>query len=296
MSWRRRFLHFYKIADGVCMTDNEFAQIIGLITKSIGIIPRDSHVTGIRNYIEKRSEELSCGKSFSSFYNSLLSDKEEMVRLINSATVNETYFFREEAQFLLLKNKIFPDFVQRCGRNIKIWSAAASSGEEIYSLFLLAESMGLNASCIASDINTDVLLKCEGGRYKKNAIRAGDGAKFHPLLEKYKNDDGSFTISNDICSKIVRKRINLSKLCDFPEGQDIIFIRNVFIYFSAEMKKKILMKVVSESLAPGGYLFVSMNEVAGLDKSIIPEGLEKISDGNVFYFRKGPQEDIWQKT
>ena len=62
------------------------------------------------------------------------------------------------------------------------------------------------------------------------------------------------------------------------------------------MKKKILMKVVSESLAPGGYLFVSMNEVAGLDKSIIPEGLEKISDGNVFYFRKGPQEDIWQKT
>lgn len=277
------------------MNDMEFAQIITLITKSTGIIPRDSHVTGIKNYVEKRVQEFSQGQSFSSYFNALQVDRTELGNLINCSTVNETYFFREEAQFMVLKNKILPELAQRCGKNIKVWSAASSSGEEIYSLHLLAKSMGINSTCIASDINTEVLAACEKGKYKKNAVRTVDGAKFHSLLEPFKKDDGGFLLPQEICASIERRRINLSKLIDFPTEQDLIFIRNVFIYFNSEMRKNILAKIVSESLAPGGYLFVSMNEVASLDKTVLPDGLEKCSEGNVFYFRRGSQEDVWNK-
>ena len=277
------------------MNDVEFAQIIQLITKSTGIIPRDSHTTGIKNYVEKRSEEISSEKKAVSYFDFLKTDADEMRNLIDYATVNETYFFREEAQFEVLQNRVFPELVEKCGKKIKIWSAASSSGEEIYSLYLLAKSMGICTDCIASDINTRMLSVSENGFYKKKALRTVDGAKFHCLLEEFKDEFGNFHIPSEICSDVEKKRINLARLMDYPKDQDIVFVRNVFIYFSLEMKKKVLEKIVSESLAPGGYLFVSMNEVAGLDKTILPNSLEKLSEGKVFYFRKKNKEDVWDK-
>ena len=122
--------------------------------------------------------------------------------------------------------------------------------------------------------------------YKKNAVRTVDGAAFHHLLAPYKKADNSFELPENLCNRITRKQINLSKLTDFPKNQDLIFIRNVFIYFSNEMKKQILTLIAEQSLAPGGYLFVSMNEDATVDAMIIPNSLEKIADGKVFYFRK----------
>ena len=261
------------------MNEQIFAQIIQLITERTGIIPRDSHRTGIKNYIEKQSNP--------DYYNYILNNREEMINLINSATVNETYFFREEAQFQLLQSKIFPQLVTaNSGRRLRIWSAACSSGEEIYSLVLLADAMGIKTDCLASDINTRVLDICTKGVYKKNAVRTVDGSAYHHLLEPYKKSDGSFELPQKLCTRITTKQINLSRLTDFPKNQDIIFIRNVFIYFSNEMKKQILNFITENSLAPDGYLFVSMNEVATLDALMLPAGLEKVADGKVFYFHK----------
>ena len=261
------------------MDEKTFADIIELITQCTGIIPRDSHRTGIKNYIEKQSNP--------DYYNYILNNREEMINLINSATVNETYFFREEAQFQLLQSKIFPQLVTaNPGRRLRIWSAACSSGEEIYSLVMLADAMGIKTDCLASDINTRVLDICTKGVYKKNAVRTVDGSAYHHLLQPYKKSDGSFELPQKLCTRITTKQINLSRLTDFPKNQDIIFIRNVFIYFSNEMKKQILNYITENSLAPDGYLFVSMNEVATLDALMLPPGLEKIADGKVFYFHK----------
>lgn len=270
------------------MNSEDFSVIVDLITLSTGIIPRDSHKTGIYNYIQKRSSEIekTDGIEHLDYLNYLKLNKDEMVNLINNATVNETYFFREEAQFEILRNKVLPELNLRNNGQVNIWSAAASSGEEIYSLYLLAKSMNIKAECFASDINTHVLEICEKGIYRKNSIRSVDGSSFLFLLEPYKKEDGSFELPKEITSQITRKRINLSKMIDYPLNQDIIFIRNVFIYFSLEMKKQILQKIVSECLNDGGYLFVSMNEVASIDSSIIPKELEKCSDGNIFYFHK----------
>ena len=94
-------------------------------------------------------------------------------------------------------------------------------------------------------------------------------------------------LPSDISSKIDRRQINLSKPdAIFPRNINLVFIRNVFVYFSVEMRKAIIQKIVDDSLAPDGYLFLSMNEIATIDASILPKGLEKCSEGNVFFFHK----------
>ena len=274
------------------MDEQDFAKIIELITQRTGIIPRDSHIIGIKNYINKRLKELPQENGLD-YYSLLCASKEEMIALINSATVNETYFFREEAQFQLLQSKILPELVeQSLIKRLKIWSAACSTGEEIYSLLLLADSMNIKTECIASDINTKVLTTCNDGKYKKKAVRSVDGAAFHHLLEPYKLPGGGFEFSVDMRSRVSCRQINLSRLEDFPKNQHLIFIRNVFIYFSSEMKKQILTKIAEESLVPGGYLFVSMNEIASIDAMELPSELEKVSDGKIFYFRKKFQKGV----
>lgn len=266
------------------MDDFDFLRIIQLITRRTGIIPRDSHKTGIKNFIEKRLPQIK--EPVPSYYNYITEHPEELTLLINSATVNETYFFREEIQFKLLQEKIFPEIAARKGQPIKIWSAASSSGEEIYSLYLLANAMGLNTELTATDINTDMLEICTEGKYKKKALRSVDGAAFKELLQPYKTEDDMFCIPDEIRSKINRKQINLANMQEIPKNQDVIFIRNVFIYFGTETRKNILERFATQALAPGGYLFVSMNETASIEKSMIPPELEKCADGKVFYFRR----------
>ena len=269
------------------MDEESFEKIIDLITQKIGIIPRESHKTGIKNFLDKRIVELKEreGEDFD-YYEFLTNDTDEMMNLINSATVNETYFFREEAQFDLLKAKILPYIKSKTIMPIRIWSAASSSGEEIYSLLLLAISMGVRTNCTASDINTKVLDVCRNGQYKKNAVRTVDGAKYKELLDPYMQDDGTFVLPKEVRDKVTLKQINLSKMTDLPKNQDIVFLRNVFIYFSQDMKKQILQRIADEAMAPDAYLFLSMNEVASIDSSIIPKNLEKVSDGKIFYFHK----------
>ncbi len=268
------------------MEDKEFTDIISLITKQTGIIPRESHKSGIKNFIDKRIKEIKLNGL--DYYNYVCLNKNEMDILLNHATVNETYFFREESQFNFLKNKVFPELHSSLGLNpIRIWSAAASSGEEIYSLYLLALSLGIKTECLATDINTTVLQKGAEGKYKSNSVKAVDGAKFHYLLTPYMNQDKEVNFPPEITSKIDRRQMNLTKADSvFPRNIHIVFIRNVFVYFTVEMRRNILQKIVDNSLAPGGYIFLSMNEIATIDYTILPKGVEKCSEGNVFYFHK----------
>ena len=268
------------------MDDKELADIISLVSRQTGIIPRESHKSGIKNFIEKRKKEINLNGM--DYYNYVILNKQEFDLLLNNSTVNETYFFREEAQFMLLKNKLLPELHAKLGLNpLRIWSAAASSGEEIYSLYLLAYSLGIKTECIATDINTSVIKKCESGQYKANSVKSVDGAKFHYLLAPFMSQDKSVVIPESISSKIDRRQINLCKIDSvFPKGIHIVFLRNVFVYFTVEMRRAILQKIVDECLAADGYIFLSMNEIATIDYTIIPKGLEKCSDGNVFYFHK----------
>ncbi len=277
------------------LSDKEFEHIISTITQHTGIIPKNSHQESIRHYLEDTYKEQFEVPGFR--LDSYIADNpQEIESLINAVTVNETYFFREEGQFKLLQEKIFPELRIIFPDSVNIWSAACSSGEEIYSLALLGQSAFLPASYTASDINTSMLEKCKSGLYGKNSVRRVDGSHFHYLLPKA-NEEGLISMPDNLREKINVKNLNLSQLtdevnvCQLPKNQHLIFIRNVFIYFSMEMRAQILKAIVDNSMVDGSYLFVSTNEIASLDPAILPANLKKRSDGNVFYFVKRSKDE-----
>lgn len=278
----------------VTLTQEETNPFISLLTLKTGIIPRASHLSGIKNYIEKKLAEEKI--SVSEYTQRLYSDKKLFCEFVNESTVNETYFFREEKQFALLRDRYFPMWKAMFGSSpIRIWSAACSTGEEAYSLAVLAKACGINPCIIASDINSDALEHCANGEFWQSSIRSVDGAVFKNMLMPYNTNDETIKFSNDIKNCIQTREINLSKIDlptdneNLPKEQNIVFIRNVFIYFSQELRIRILNTIAEKCLADGGILFVSMSEIAQFDSNMLPSSLEKIMDGNVFYFRKKTQ-------
>lgn len=274
------------------LKDEDLLMTVELVTRKTGINPRESHKEGIKNYVEKRLDTLN-ETSFANYYMVLQNKQEEFLQLINESTVNETYFFREEKQFAYLKDRFFPTWLGKNGNaDMNIWCAACSSGEEAYSLALLAKYCHIRAKVTASDINTNVMEICNKGLYKASSCRTVDGGSFNFLLDAYKQKDGSFQIPEDVREMVHTRQINLSKLnkpdtmFSLPKNQHLIFIRNVFIYFSMDLRAEILKTIADVSLADDGLLFVSMNEVAPLDDKIVPPNLERISEGQVFCFHK----------
>nr|MBP3283786.1 hypothetical protein [Treponema sp.] len=268
------------------MNEIEFEKIIAFITEKIGIIPRESHKFGISKFVEKKIATLG----FGNYFMKIQTEKEEFDELVNGSTVNETYFFREEKQFELLRSKIFPEWINRHGAEpMRIWSAACSEGEEAYSLALLASHCRVKPLILASDINTAVLEKCRNGVFKPSTVRAGDGEKFKHLLQRYTNPQGEIVFDDSVKSAVSTKKINLTRIGGDDvkiEKQNVIFVRNVFIYFSRKTRAEILKALAEKYLADGGLIFVSMNEIAQIDSEMTPASLTKIADGNVFYFMK----------
>ena len=273
------------------LTDEELNSFIQLLTDRTGIIPHATHKEGIKNYIEASLLEKNINAE--EYKNLIISNPQNFSEFINESTVNETYFFREEKQFILLRDKIFKTYKNKSsGKSINMWSAACSYGEEAYSLALLALSCGITPNVIASDINSEVLEHCANGVFLGTSLRPMDGNSFHNLVLPYKREDRKIEFNSEIKEHIKTIFVNLSELDspsykpNLPKNQDIIFLRNVFIYFNQELRSRILKTIAEECLSDDGYLFVSISEVAQLDYPVIPSSLEKISDGNIFYFHK----------
>ena len=273
------------------LTEDVLDTFISILTTLTGILPRASHRDGIKYFIEKKVSQNNY--SIEEYRKMLFTDKELMSEFVNECTVNETYFFREEKQFALLKNKIFPQWrLKSNGKDIKMWSAACSYGEEAYSFAVLALSCGITPVVTASDINSEVIEHCKSGVFLSTSLRSVDGVSYQKLVMPYQREDRKIAFPEIIKKHIKTMQINLAELdspanaFNLPRNQNIIFIRNVFIYFSLDLRKKILQTIADKCLAEDGYLFVSMSEIAQLDSSIVPKSLEKIADGSVFYFHK----------
>ena len=278
-------------ATEVVITEETLDSFISILTTLTGIIPRASHRDGIKFFIQKKIAETDF--SIEEYRKLLFSDKELISEFVNECTVNETYFFREEKQFTVLKEKIFPQI--RFGsaeKEVKIWSAACSYGEEAYSLAVMALTCGLTPTVTATDINTEVMEHCKSGIFLGTSLRSVDGVKYQKLVLPYRREDGRVAFPDSIKKHVTTLKLNLTELDSIenamiiPKNQNIIFIRNVFIYFSVPLRKKILCTIAENCLLEDGYLFVSMNEIAQLDSTIVPPCLEKVADGNIYYFHK----------
>ncbi|MBO4507040.1 MAG: hypothetical protein J5747_00205 [Spirochaetaceae bacterium] len=275
------------------MEKRDFIDIISSkILSYSGIYVANSQIPAVSAFVEKKAAQ--SGTTPLEYCEKLSSGSADFDELINLVTVNETYFFREEKQFDLLKNEIFPKFADK---NLTIWTCCCSTGEEPISILALALSMNINITLYASDIDDDALNTLHKGRYSAFSLRT-DGKKYHKLLEPYsKKEEHQIVFSQDFLSRINVFKFNLIKDTSLPffDNVDIIFMRNVFIYFDKETRI-LVCKKIADRLKNNGYLFFSMNEIGSIDRNVIPAGLYKTNREQVYYFVKGHIEEAKCET
>lgn len=283
------------------MINNDILQQFkNLIEEQCGMVITEVHTQQLINYLTEKNKQT--GKNYNDLYSEVLSDPEKMTELINAVVVNETYFFREEKQFELLKEYITENFA---GKDVVIWSAASSSGEEAYSLASLALACNANPIVYATDIDTDALMQIKKGVYGQNSFRK-DGLCFKPYLDKYiiesedENKQKLYVIKPELKEKINCGRANLvdldkSIIVPQNEAVDIIFIRNVFIYFDKETRDKILAKLATK-LKKDGLLFFSISEIGGISTSDNSIPLVKLTKKSIYYFQKCKEKPVATRT
>lgn len=175
-------------------------------------------------------------------------------------TTNETYFFREPKHFEVLARQVLPTLSDP----VRIWCAASSSGEEPYTLAMtLAETLGLNRrwEILASDISSRVLAAARRGLYPlARADRIAPDLLKRWCLKGVRQYEGSFLIDRRLRERVSFATVNLVEpLPDLGPAFDVVFVRNVMIYFDAPTKQGVLTRI-TERLKPGGWLFVSHSE------------------------------------
>ncbi len=194
---------------------------------------------------------------YDNYVNALQTDKELFEGFVNYLTINVSEFYRNPEQWEILDKDVFPNLISRYGKNLKIWSAACSTGDEPYSLVMaLSRHLPLsNIKIIATDIDKQVIAKAKVGLYNEKSIANVPS----DLKQKYFTKLGmSYQISNEIKSRVEFKEHNLLK-DSYPSDCHLIVCRNVLIYFTEEAKQDIY-KMFNQALSSKGLLFIGSTE------------------------------------
>jgi chemotaxis protein methyltransferase CheR len=205
-------------------------------------------------------------------------------RLVEAMTTNETSFFRDIHPFEVLRTKLLPELRVKnaATRTLNIWSAACSTGQEIYSVAMhlrehFAELPAWKVQLIGTDLSDDVLARARAAKYSQIEVNRGLSAT---LLVKYFQRDGMhWQLRPELRNMVTFTKLNLIERWPSLPSMDIVFLRNVLIYFSPETKRAILEKV-RKVMAPHAVLFLGAAETTmGLDASF-----ERVQiDNSVFY-------------
>ena len=250
------------------LPDDIFRLIRDFIHDYCGIYFDDGSKFLLERRLSRRLEERRL-RNFEEYYHYLRYDRkreEELIVLIDNLTTNETYFFRETPQLRAFSEEILPELkeAQSERKKLRIWSAGCSTGEEPYTIAMLLLESGdwwsdWQVEILGSDINQRVLHTARKGVYKKSAYRATSPQ----MLAKYfiADDKGDYRIIDRVKELVSFSSVNL--LDPFKTGLindlDIIFCRNVIIYFDREAKKKVIESFYHK-LREGGYLLLGHSE------------------------------------
>lgn len=194
---------------------------------------------------------------YDKYIQTIKSDKKLFDEFVNYLTINVSEFYRNPDQWQVLDKQIIPELVNKFGKNLKIWSAACSTGDEPYSLVMaLSRYIPLNQIKIyATDLDKQVIEKAKAGIYPEKSIAAIPD----DLKKKYFTKKGLFyEISNEIKSRVEFKEHNLLK-DTYPSNYHMIVCRNVLIYFTEEAKEEVFCKF-QRALTKGGVLFIGSTE------------------------------------
>lgn len=249
-----------QVSRNIKFSEKEFHKLKNIIYEKSGIFITSEHQEGLENRLGSRLDHYNLD-SFDKYYDVMTNDDREMQTVINMATTNETYFFREHKHYEFLKEEILPKVKYDLFRS---WSAAGSNGAEAYSTAMLIDSnlsAYQNWEVVTSDINDEVL------EFSKRAIYPMRFAKKIPIeyLKNYcqrgqNEDEGFFKIGEKIKKHLKYMHINLTGTMPSELGMfDVVFLRNMIIYFD-DAHKKVIVENVIRHLKPGGYLFMGHSE------------------------------------
>ena len=212
-------------------------------------------------------------------------------QIVDAISTNETLFFRDKGPFELLQHKILPEVIDaRSAKSslrvpIKIWSAASSTGQELYSIAIVAKELlkdvsNYSLTLLGTDISDSAVTQASYGKYNKFEIERGLDRKF---LQKYFSLVGdSWKIKDEIRAMVRFKKLNLMLPFSALGKFDIIFCRNVAIYFTLEDRKKLFNKL-ADSLADDGYLVIGSTESL---TGVCPRFVPKRHLRSIFYQKK----------
>ena len=255
------------------LTDAQFQQFSALVYEKTGIYLKPEKKELLNARLGKRLRALGLD-SFKGYYEYLMRDTggEELVQMINVVSTNFTSFFRENSHFDLVAGRVLPEMTasKRRNREITLWSSACSSGEEPYTLAMvvadyLERHPDWNYRILATDISTKVLAQAERGVYANDRITKVPPAFLKRYFQKGVGSASGYVKVKDVLrSHIAFSRFNLMHEFPWREELDVIFCRNVMIYFNRQTQQELVAKFY-RALVPGGFLFIGHSEsITGL--------------------------------
>ena len=250
------------------MKDADFRKLSTYINSELGIKMPPAKKVMLQSRLQKRLNELKSA-SFRDYIEFIFSDegREELVNVLDIVTTNKTDFFREPLHFDFLTEKVLPEFAMGNGRSVlKVWSAGCSTGEEPYTLaMVLSDFREINRdfdfNIIASDISTRVLKKAAEAIYNEDRVASMSITSKKKYLLKSKNKiKRTVRIVPELRSKVKFIQMNFMDSSYVTDTLfDIIFCRNVLIYFDRKTQEEVINKLCTR-LKPGGYFFLGHSE------------------------------------
>jgi chemotaxis protein methyltransferase CheR len=252
-------------------------RVKSLITDRTGLYFKDHNLSDLQSSVTERMSlrGFDALPSYFSFLTTSENREEEFRELLNLLTVKHTYFFRNETQFQALKEKILPEIISKKTENqktktkdenilkpfLRIWSAGCSTGEEPYTIAMIVRDVipdleNWNIQILATDASEAALSHARKGVYSENSMKHVDAE----YIQKYfvKEGRGQYAVCEEIKNMVTFGFFNLMDE-DYPEGFDVIFCRNVVIYFEFETTLRVMNKFYL-SLINDGYLFIGYSE------------------------------------
>ena len=253
---------------GAEITQKEFKLFQALIYEETGISLHDKKATMVQARLSKRLRELQL-KSFGEYYDYLKGgdDGEEMLKLLNAISTNVTAFFREAAQWDFLE-EYFSELEQhRPDKKLRIWSAASSSGQEPYSIAMflhehLKNIAGWDIKLLATDIDTNMLGRAIKGIYSEKDVTGMPKKFLTNYFDKINAKEGAlYQIKSYLRQMVMYRMFNLTRgdFTIFKNQFDIIFCRNVMIYFDTPTRNQLISRF-HKMLRPGGLLLLGHSE------------------------------------
>ena len=248
-----------------------FDKFRALIYEKTGIHMRDGKQILVSNRLRKRVTLLRLA-SYEEYYALLTSGKQaepEMPHFIDAVSTNETYFFREEKHFLALSRVILPELL-KTEKHVRIWSAGCSTGEEVYTLRIVADEAsqaagGADVQIVGTDISTTVIARAREGIYHERALRLVPAA----LLARcfVPAHDGAYQVRPELRGRVDFKVHNLFTDPAPADRINVIFCRNVMIYFDKKTQATLVDGIFAQAIHPEGYLFIGHSEsISGFSK------------------------------